>query len=60
MKSPVDAIEKANKGINEMKLDRFEAKEIAQSESTYYNTFAEDEQFHFTITILFVKEELNK
>jgi 2'-5' RNA ligase len=58
IKSPAEAIEKANKEIHEMHLERYEAKEIAQSESTYYNSFSEEEQFHFTLTILFEKEDL--
>ena len=57
-KNPVEAIEKANKEIHEMHLDQYKAKEIAQSESTYYNSFTEEEQFHFTLTILFEKEDL--
>lgn len=58
IKNPIEAIEKANKEIQEMRLDHYEPKEIAQSESTYYNSFAEEEQFHFSLTILFEKEDL--
>ncbi|MGB8703471.1 MAG: hypothetical protein WCD31_00430 [Gillisia sp.] len=54
-KSSTEAIEMANKEIQEMEFDRYEVKQIAQSESIYYNSFAEREQFHFTLTILFGK-----
>ncbi|EPR73782.1 hypothetical protein ADIWIN_1142 [Winogradskyella psychrotolerans RS-3] len=59
-KNPTEAIEKANKEINEMYLEHYSATEIAQSESSYYNTFSEEEQFHFTLTILFEKENSNE
>jgi len=58
IKSPTEAIEKANKEIEEMHLEQYKAKEIAQSESIHYNSFSEEEQFHFTLTILFEKEDL--
>ncbi len=59
-KSPAEAIEKANKEIQKMMPTGYDVKEIAQSESTFYNSFAEQEQFHFTITILFRKKIQNK
>ena len=60
IKNPVDAIEKANEEIQKMYLKNYKATEIAQSESTFYNTFSEEQQFHFSLTILFVKEDLEE
>lgn len=57
IKNPDEAIKKANKEILEMQLNHFQVIEIAQSESTYYNNFAEEEQFHFSLTLLFDKEK---
>lgn len=57
IKNPEEAIGKANKEIEKMKLDGFKVKQFAQSESTYYNNFAEEEQFHFTLTMQFEKRK---
>lgn len=53
IKSPLDAVEKANIEIEKMRSNKFEVDQIEQSESSHYNSFAEEVQFHFTITILF-------
>ena len=57
LKSPEKALEEANREIQKMALDHYLPKDIAQSESVYYNSFKESEEFHFTLTVLFVKEE---
>ncbi len=57
LKSPEKALEEANREIQKMALDHYLPKEIAQSESVYYNSFKESEEFHFSLTVLFVKEE---
>lgn len=59
-KNPLEAIEKANKEIEKMRLKDYKAREIAQSESTYYDSFSEEKQFHFSLTILFVKKGLDE
>lgn len=56
-KTPVKALEDANREIERMALNHYLPKEIAQSESVYYNSFNESEEFHFTLTILFVKDD---
>ncbi len=57
LKSPEKALQEANREIEKMALNHYLPKEIAQSESVCYNSFKESEEFHFTLTVLFVKEE---
>lgn len=57
LKSPTKALEAANLEIEKMAREHYLPKEIAQSESVYYNSFQESEEFHFTLTVLFVKED---
>ncbi|QYA26965.1 hypothetical protein G3I01_16170 [Gramella sp. MT6] len=57
MKSPEKALQEANREIEKMALNHYLPKEIAQSESVYYNSFKESEEFHFTLTVLFVKDD---
>lgn len=56
LKSPESALEEANREIERMAQNHYIPKEIAQSESVYYNSFKESEEFHFTLTVLFVKD----
>jgi len=53
--NPQEAIEHANKGIDEMKKNGYHVNQIAQSESVYYSSFQESREFHFTLTVVFDK-----
>ncbi len=57
LKSPDKALEEANREIQKMALEHYLPKEISQSESAYYNSFKESQEFHFTLTVLFVKAD---
>ncbi len=54
--NPHEALELAQKGIEDMKKQNFRVKQIAQSESMVFNTFSESKEFHFTFTILFEEQ----
>jgi predicted translin family RNA/ssDNA-binding protein len=57
MENREEAIDKANKEIEKMKLNGFKVIQFAQSKSTYYNNFAEEGQFHFTLTLQLEKRK---
>ncbi len=55
-KSPRHAVDIANNEFKQMLQESYLPKEIAQSESVYYNSFTETKEFHFTLTVLFEKK----
>ncbi|HEA22177.1 hypothetical protein LCGC14_1523860 [marine sediment metagenome] len=53
--NPLEAIDHANKTIDEMKKNGYHVNQIAQSESVYCSSFEESREFHFTLTVVFDK-----